>query len=140
MLPSILSTMDLRLKANKHQQSGHARRNRPNETSGERWKVVRNGHGKVRMKGTQSMDISRKSFIKCTEPINTTAKAARMELWRALLDVECACILTSVLTNTFQLAQRTPQPLGGTQPVAYTCWPGKSEHAKVGIFKRNRHL
>ena len=29
---------------------------------------------------------SRKSFIKCTEPINTTAKAARMELWRERLE------------------------------------------------------
>ena len=60
-------------------------------TSRERWQVVRNGHGKQRTKGTHSMDISewcrvrlklRKSFIKCTEPINTTAKAAHMALWR----------------------------------------------------------
>ena len=29
---------------------------------------------------------SRKSFIKCSEPINTTAKAARMELWRQRLE------------------------------------------------------
>ena len=29
---------------------------------------------------------SRKSFIKCTEPINTTAKAPRMELWREQLE------------------------------------------------------
>ena len=29
---------------------------------------------------------SRKSFIKCTEPINTTAKAVRLELWRARLE------------------------------------------------------
>ena len=29
---------------------------------------------------------SRKSFIKCTEPINTTAKATRMELWRERLE------------------------------------------------------
>ena len=29
---------------------------------------------------------SRKSFIKCTEPINTTAKAARTELWREQLE------------------------------------------------------
>ena len=60
---------------------------------------------------------SRKRFIKCTEPINTMAKAARMELWRAL-GRQCA-----VLTNTFQLAQRTPHPLDnleGTQPVVYT--------------------
>ena len=29
---------------------------------------------------------SRKSFNKCTEPINMTAKAARMELWRERLE------------------------------------------------------
>ena len=29
---------------------------------------------------------SRKSFMKCTEPINTTAKAGRMELWRERLE------------------------------------------------------
>ena len=29
---------------------------------------------------------SRKSFIKCTEPINTTAKAARMELRKEILE------------------------------------------------------
>ena len=29
---------------------------------------------------------SRKSFIKCTEPINMTAKAARMALWRERLE------------------------------------------------------
>ena len=29
---------------------------------------------------------SRKSFIKCTEPINTTAKAVRLELWRERLE------------------------------------------------------
>ena len=29
---------------------------------------------------------SRKSFIKCAEPINTTAKAVRMELWRERLE------------------------------------------------------
>ena len=44
--------------------------------------------------------------------------------------------LTSVLTNTFQLVQN----LEGTQPVAYTGWPVKSEHVKVGLFKRNRDL
>ena len=30
----------------------------PHQTSGERWQVVRNGHGKLWMKGTHSMDIS----------------------------------------------------------------------------------
>ncbi len=32
------------------------------------------------------ISIMRKSFIKCTEPINTTSKAARMELWRERLE------------------------------------------------------
>ena len=72
-----------------------------------------------------------KSFIKCTEPINTTAKAARMELWRGrleLLEVAPLWTLTSVLMNTFQLAQRTPRQHGTyTQPVADTGWPVKSE-------------
>ena len=30
----------------------------PHQTSGERWQVVRNGNGKLRMNGTHSMDIS----------------------------------------------------------------------------------
>ena len=52
---------------------------------------------------------SRKSFIKCTEPINTTAKAARMELWRERLEpLDASFTLTSALTNSFQLAQRIP--------------------------------
>ena len=68
----------------------------PHQTSGDRWQVVRNGHGKLRTKGTvlygtYSMDISelcrawnrgRVSSNARTPPINTTAKAARMELWR----------------------------------------------------------
>ena len=51
---------------------------------------------------------SRESFIKCTEPINTTAKAARMELWRERLE---PLDPSAALTNTSQLAQRiTGQP------------------------------
>ena len=30
--------------------------------------------------------------------------------------------------------------LEGTQPVAYTGWPVKSEHVEVGIFQRTRNL
>ena len=52
---------------------------------------------------------SRKSFITCTGPITTTAKAARLELWKERLGPWTPlCTLTSVLTNTSQLAQRTP--------------------------------
>ena len=50
---------------------------------------------------------SRKTFIKCTEPINTTAKAARMWLWGERLWTP-VCTLTSALTNTSQVAQRIP--------------------------------
>ena len=42
---------------------------------------------------------SRKSFIKCTEPINTTAKAVRLELWRERLEPLDA----SVHLNSFPL-------------------------------------
>ena len=76
---------------------------------------TRNGHIRVvpRLQ-------SRKSFIKCTEPINTTAKAARMELWRERLEpLDANVHLTSVLTNT----SWRREPLDnreGTQPVAYT--------------------
>ena len=81
---------------------------------------------------------SQKSFIKCTEP-NLTAKAARIwsygendsSPWTPV------CTLTSVLTNTFQLAQRIPE---GTQPGEYIGWPVKSEHVKVGIFQRTRNV
>ena len=52
---------------------------------------------------------SRKSFMTCTKPIDTTTKAARLSYgendsspWTP------ECILTSVLTNTSQLAQRNP--------------------------------
>ena len=52
---------------------------------------------------------SRKSFMTYTKPINTTAKAARLELWETDSSPWTPeCILTSVLTNTSQLAQRIP--------------------------------
>ena len=56
-----------------------SRTERTRQTMDERYPL--NGHLGVvpRLK-------SRKSFIKCTEPINTTAKAARLELWRERLE------------------------------------------------------
>ena len=41
---------------------------------------------KINYVGVMIISIMRKSFIKCTEPINTTSKAARMELWRERLE------------------------------------------------------
>ena len=76
---------------------------------------------------------SRKSFMTCTKPINTTVKTARLELWRERLGpLDARVHLTSVLTNTSQLAQRIPgQPgrhstgcihrLGGQE---WTCLSG----------------
>ena len=84
---------------------------------------------------------SRKSFMTCTKPINTTANAARLELWRERLGPWTPeCILTSVLTNTSQLAQRIPGQSGGHSTVAYTGWSVKSEHVEVGLFQRTRNL
>ena len=53
---------------------------------------------------------SRKSFIKSTDPINMTAKAIRLEVWRERLEPLDASVHLNitVLTNTSQLAQRTP--------------------------------
>ena len=80
-------------EADKYQQSARIRRNRPirhQEIGGKSYgtdstnygpKHPFNGHLGVvpRLK-------SRKCSIKCTEPINTTAKATRMELWRERLE------------------------------------------------------
>ena len=73
---------------------------------------------------------SRNSFIKCTQPINTRVKAARMERTTRAPGRLCA----TMLTNTFQLAPRT------STGCVDTSWPVKSEHVKVGVFKRTMHL
>ena len=79
-----------------------SRTERTRQTTDERHPL--NGH-----LGVMPRLKSRKSFIKCTEPINTTAKAARMVLWRERLEpLDASVHLKPVLTNTFQLAQRTP--------------------------------
>ena len=69
-------------------------RPRRNCSTGERWQVERNGHGKNGSKApTQRTSSSGAtpeiavSFIKCTEPINATAKSARMELWRGRFEL-----------------------------------------------------
>ena len=121
-----------------------------NQTLGERWQVVRSGHGKLRMKGPLNGHLgvvprlkSRKSLIKCTEPINTTAKAARMELWRERLNPPDASVHLDISVDE-HLPAGTENPWTTwkslNKPVAYTCWPVKSEHVKVGIFKRSRNM
>ena len=69
--------------------------------------VVRNGHEKLhgrkaplnRHLGVVPRLKSRKSFIKCTEPINTTAKAARVERVMERTTRAPVWTLTSVLTR-----------------------------------------
>ena len=53
---------------------------------------------------------SLKSFIKCIEPINTTAKATLMELWRERLEPLDASVHLNISADVHlsQLAQRTP--------------------------------
>ena len=70
---------------------------------------------------------SRKSFIKCTEPINTTAKAARMELRREILEPLDASVHLNISDDEHIPAGDN---LEGTQPVAYTGWQVESEHVK----------
>ena len=84
---------------------------------------------------------SRKSFIKCTEPISTTAKAARMELWGERLEPLDASVHLNISPDEHVPAgAENPcmDNLEGTQPVAYTGWPVKSKYVKVGIFQRTR--
>ena len=61
-----------------------SRTERTQQTTDERHPL--NGH-----LGVVARLKSRKSFIKSTEPINTTAKAARLELWRETRDPGCQC-------------------------------------------------
>ena len=122
----------------------------PRQTSGERWQVVQNGHGKLRMKGTHSIDISEwwhawnhgKASSKALSP---STRRRKLPAWsygerdsRPWMPV---CTLTSVLTNTSQLAQIIPgQPgrhstgcehrLAGQE---WTCWSGGSPTNKKSV-------
>ena len=87
--------------------------------------------------GVVSRLKSRKNFIKCTEPINTTAKAARMELRRERLEPLDASVHLNISADEHVPAGAN---LEGPQPVAYTGWPVESEHVKVGIFQPTRNV
>ena len=81
-------------------------------------------------------------FIKSTEPINTTAKAVRVELWRERPKPVDASVHLNISADKHL-------PAGAENP--WTTWKalnrlrtqvGRSrvKHPKVGIFKRNRDL
>ena len=134
-------------EADKYQQSARTRRNRPvrhQESGGKSCgtdmanytdeKHTLNGH-----LGVVSRLKSRKSFIKSTEPINTTAKATRLELWREILEPLDASVHLNISADE-HLPAGAENLWTGTQPVAYTGWPFKSEHVDVGVFQRTRNL
>ena len=80
-------------EANQHQQSVHTRRNRPTryqESGGKSYGTDTANyverHPLNGQLGGMSRVKLRNSFIKCTEPTNTMAKAARLELWRERLE------------------------------------------------------
>ena len=123
-------------EADKYQQSARTRRNRPirhQESGGKSYgtdtasygpKHPLNGH-----LGVAPRLKSRRSFIKCTEPINTTAKAARMELWRERLEP----LDTSVHLN---ISADEHLPAGAENP--WTTWKTLNRlRAQVGRSRVN---
>ena len=67
---------------------------------------------------------SRKSFIKCTEPINTTAKAARMEVWKERLEPLDASVHLNISVDEHLAA-------GAENP--WTTWKALNRlHTQVG--------
>ena len=80
-------------EADKYQQSACTRRNRPvrhHESGGKSYGTDTANYGRKAPTQWTFRSVPRlkswKSFIKSTEPINTTAKAARLELWRERLE------------------------------------------------------
>ena len=81
-------------EADKHQQSAHTRRNRPirhQESGGKSYRKDSACYGpKAPTQWTSrsgaTPEIAEELKIKCTEHINTTAKASRIELWRERLE------------------------------------------------------
>ena len=88
----------------------------PHQTPGDRWQVVRNGHGKLWMKGTHSMDISELCHAWNRGRVSSNAQSPstrqrKLFAWSYGENDSSpwtpVCTLTSVLTNTSQLAQIT---------------------------------
>ena len=82
-----------------------------------RWQVVRNGHGKLWVKGTHSMDISELCHPwnrgrALSHSLSPSTRRRKMLAWSYGENDSSpwtpVCTLTSVLTNTFQLVQRIP--------------------------------
>ena len=80
-------------KADKYQQSVRTRGNRPirhQESGGKSYGTDTASNGRKAPTQWTSRSVprlkSRKSFMTCTKPVNTTAKTARLELWRERLE------------------------------------------------------
>ena len=117
------------------------------QTLGAGWQVVLSGHVKLRTKDTHSMDISEWCHAwnhgrALSNALSPSRRRRKLLAWSCGVNDSSpwtpVCTLTSVLKNTSQLAQRSPgQPGRHSTGCVYTCWPVKSEHVKVGIFKRS---
>ena len=82
---------------------------------------------------------SRKSFMTCTKPINTTAKAARLELWRERLEPLDAKVHLNISADE-HLPAGTENPWTTRKALNRLRTQVKSEHVEVGIFQRTRNL
>ena len=118
-----------------------------------RWRVVRNGYGKLRTKSksAQSKDISEWSHPwdrggSLSNAMSPSTRRRRPLAW-SYGEIDSSpwtpvCTFTSVLTNTSSLAREPRDNMEGARPVADTGGPDKSEHPyyKVGILERTRNL
>ena len=115
-----------------------------NDTSGERWQVVRNGHSKLRTKDTHSKDI----WEWCHAWNRGRASSNALSLSTRRRAMQRTTRSPGRQWTPYRQCWRTPPSwhresldnLDGTQPVAYTGWPVESEHVKVGIFQRTKNL
>ena len=81
------------------------------------------------------------SFIRYTEPIDMTAKSARVGLWRERIEPLDASVHLIISADEPSSWRREPlDNLEGTQQVADTGWTGKSEHAQMGLLERTRNM
>ena len=103
--------------ADKYKQSACTRRNRPIRHQESGRQVVRNGHGKLRTKGTHSIDISEWCHAWNRGRASSNALTPSTRRWNPLAwsygendssPSTPVYTLISVLTNTSQLAQRIP--------------------------------
>ena len=121
----------------------------PHQTSGERWQVVRNGLDKLRTKGTHSMDISEWCHAwnrgrALSNALSPSTRRRKPLAWSYGENESSpwtpVCTLTWALTPSPSWRRKSLDNLEGSQPVAFTGWPVKSEYYKVRIFQRTRNV